>query len=365
MEARNMPSLRLGAVAALAAAAVLLLVARGPRLGDGVRAPGEARTAELLQASLWDNIHISRSLCATQAVKLPDCAPRPAARSSVPAHSKYSPYLVHGKAVPWKTVQQVVRMHPKTVTKKVLARTQAIRQHLDSIEASEVIREEAVKQQQRRLKAAKARIALLLKAAAKQQQDAQDGAGRGAGRQRRRSAGGGAGRDKSVPASVVSAMAMTMEAEQREISHLRRRLRAIQKVQGALHSPTSAASPAGTHPAPIFGNATTSGRALGSQGDPGGEGQGKHAGLLASNTNMTELAAEVATMIRGKVQPAMTTVTTVNPRAAEDAELARKGAHILKNKRPDYTEKRRSNTQNNLLILKRDLNIIKRDLVIL
>lgn len=323
-----MPRLRLG-VAALAVAAVLLVVA--PRLwdGDGVHAPGEARTAVLLLDSLWDNHHISRSLCATQAVKLPDCAPRPEAQSSATEHRKYSPYLVHGKAVPWKTVQQVVKMHPTTVTKKVLARTQAIRQHLDSIEASEVIREEAVKQQQRRLKAAKARIALLLKAA-KQQQDVQHSAGKGAGRQRGGSAIDAARRHESVSASVVSAMATTMEAEQREISHLRRRLRAIQKVKGSLPSPASAARPARTHKVPKLDNSTRGGLATGARGGAGGEGQVEHAGVRASNTNMTELAVEVAKLIRGKVQPVVTTVATANPRAGEDAELARKGAHMLR-----------------------------------
>ena len=124
-----------------AAAAVLcvLVVLSAPRsVGDGEH-------EKLAEVSLWE-ARMSHSLCATQAVKLPDCMPKrtSGAHEQASTHSsKYSPYVVHGKAVPWKTVQQVVKMHPKTVTKKVLARTQAIRQHLDSIEASEVIREEA------------------------------------------------------------------------------------------------------------------------------------------------------------------------------------------------------------------------------
>jgi hypothetical protein len=125
-----------------AAAAVLcvLLVLSAPRsVGDGEH-------EKLAEVSLWE-ARMSHSLCATQAVKLPDCMPKRTSgaheQASSTHSSKYSPYVVHGKAVPWKTVQQVVKMHPKTVTKKVLARTQAIRQHLDSIEASEVIREEA------------------------------------------------------------------------------------------------------------------------------------------------------------------------------------------------------------------------------
>ena len=88
----------------------------------------------------------------------------PNAQQRQEKHTTNSPYTVHGKPLPWNTVKQVVSLHPRTVEKKVLARTDALRQRLDNIEAQEVIRQEAVKQQERRLKKAKTRIARLLNA---------------------------------------------------------------------------------------------------------------------------------------------------------------------------------------------------------
>ena len=138
--------------AAAAAPAVCMLFVYMCVLLSSVRGPAYA--GDMLQEDgLWEETRMSPSLCATQAVKLPDCMPKrlPVGHSYNPSsfeHSKYSPYVSHGKPIPWSRVKQVVALHPKTVLKQVKDRTNRIRQRLDSMSASEVIAEEAVKQQQ-------------------------------------------------------------------------------------------------------------------------------------------------------------------------------------------------------------------------
>ena len=139
--------------AAAAAPAVCMLFVYMCVLLSSVRGPPYAGDMLLQEDGLWEETRMSPSLCATQAVKLPDCMPKrlPVGHSSHPSsfeHSKYSPYVSHGKPIPWSRVKQVVALHPKTVLKQVKDRTNLIRQRLDSMSASEVIAEEAVKQQQ-------------------------------------------------------------------------------------------------------------------------------------------------------------------------------------------------------------------------
>ena len=96
---------RRGVVLASAASSLLLLLlssGAGRSEISQERSSKGRRTAadELAQVVLWDS-HMSLSLCATQAVKLPDCETPPLSHAA--SNGKFSPYKVHGKALPWKT----------------------------------------------------------------------------------------------------------------------------------------------------------------------------------------------------------------------------------------------------------------------
>jgi len=91
-------ALRLATVTAVVATLICVLLISGATIQ--ARSFGSGRMhSGLLQMNLW-NERMSPSLCATQAVKLPDCMPE---IHHSKGHTLNSPYKVHGKPVPWKT----------------------------------------------------------------------------------------------------------------------------------------------------------------------------------------------------------------------------------------------------------------------
>lgn len=322
-----------------------------------------------------------QSLCATQAVKLGDCDPNFHSNAAQPEHSKYSPYVIKGKPVPWKTVQEAVKNNPNVVMTSVLKRTKKERQKLDDIDLKEEVEQGKVQQTLRRLVAAKRRLEAIQAAKEKKAEEKVQAKRREKeevqrkeeeeewrkeekerikeGKSKTREGGSSTG---SVPKSLILAMATTMKAEQSEIAHLRRQMRRMargeeeekrraawrsQEAQAERQGRAAARSELALHAAPANRTAsaatnTTANNGGGSANKGGGasgrgaSGSGGAASIAAIRNNLIALAGKVNALIAAKAPTsseakggkqtakAAAVKKPLDPRQKEDQELQKK-----------------------------------------